>query len=219
MHDKETVVLLHGIGHCFLNMHGIARFLRREGFEVINVTYPSIFRNLTGIADFLNAHFLKKHVWDRPRVHFVTHSMGGLALSHFLGTYKNDIPHDRLGRTVMIAPPHGGSEVADLMAGFLPYKWLFGPAGQELTTTHRAAVKPDVYYPLGIIAGASRAPYFMADLVIKEPHDGRVSVSSTRLDGMADHITLKLNHETISWSRRTNAQIIHFIRNGSFSHA
>ena len=65
------------------------------------------------------------------RLHFVTHSMGGLVARSFINRHRPD----NLGRVVALAPPNGGSEVADFLSRNLLYQRYFGPAGAQLTTT------------------------------------------------------------------------------------
>jgi pimeloyl-ACP methyl ester carboxylesterase len=211
------VIVLHGIGHSRWNMYWVERALRKDGFEVINITYPSLRHDLNTLTAFLQGRLEKLGVWSRTgKIHFVTHSMGGLLTRHYLDIYRASIPADRLGRIVMLAPPHGGSEIADFLRDFPPYKWSFGPAGQELTTAAQRLNTARPYYDLGIIAGTRKWPYFIANFIIPGEHDGRVSVERTKLDGMKDHLTLPATHSFISWKPEVHSHIKHFLRNGSF---
>lgn len=215
----ETVVLLHGIGHSRWNMYGVERAMRREGFEVLNITYPSRKQDIAVSAAFLRARLEREGTWRGPgRVHFVTHSMGGLVTRRYLEEYRSGIAPEKLGRVVMIAPPNGGSEVADLLKNFPPYRWSFGPAGQELTTAAQMQSAAAPYYTLGIIAGSRKWPYVAARFVIPGAHDGRVAVERTKLAGMADHVVLPATHSFISWKPAVHRQVAHFIKNGRFEH-
>ena len=98
----------------------------------------------------------------------------------------------RLGRVVMLGTPNGGSEIADRLKHIAAYRAFFGPAGQQLGTQRDAAIEalfPPVDYPVGIIAG-DRSIDPIRSALLPKPHDGRVSVANTRLDGMADHVVI-----------------------------
>jgi pimeloyl-ACP methyl ester carboxylesterase len=214
---EDVVVLLHGIGHSRWNMAMVERGMRRAGFSVLNLSYPSRTRTIEAIAAFLHERLRKKNLWQEgKRVHFVTHSMGGLVVRYYLEKYKSEIPRGKLGRVVMIAPPIGGSEVADFLKNFLPYKWMFGPAGQELVTAVRRADQTAPYYDLGIIAGSKKWPYVIANFIVRGEHDGRVAVVNTKLEGMKDHMVVPATHGFISWKASTHEQAVYFILNGAF---
>jgi hypothetical protein len=51
---------------------------------------------------------------------------------------------------------------------------------------------------------------------VPRPNDGRVSVQSSRLDGMADHITIKASHNGLLRHRIAIDQTIAFLREGRF---
>ena len=96
----------------------------------------------------------------------------------------------------MLGTPNSGSEIADRLKNFGAYRAFFGPAGQQLGTQRDAAIEalfPPVDYPVGIIAG-NRSIYPIASRFLPKPHDGRVSVANTRLDGMADHVVVDTSH-------------------------
>ena len=125
-------------------------------------------------------------------VHFVCHSMGGLAGAGLLARYRPK----HLGRVVMLGTPNSGSEIADRLKNFGAYRAFFGPAGQQLGTQRSAvdhALFPPVDYPVGIIAG-NRSIDPVAGTMLPKPHDGRVSVANTKLDGMADHVVVAASH-------------------------
>jgi pimeloyl-ACP methyl ester carboxylesterase len=217
---QDTVVILHGIGHTRWNMHGIEKAMRRQGYATLNITYPSLRKDIPHLADFVNKKLENEKIWNKPgQVHFVTHSMGGLVIRAYLERYKTEISHAKMGRVVMIAPPNGGSEVADFLRDFPPYKWIYGPAGQELTTAAQSMNAVEPWYEVGIIAGNRGWPYPVANTLIDGAHDGRVSVERTKLVGMKAHITISATHSLISWDKDVYTQSVHFLKNGTFDHA
>src|SRR5688572_29945197 len=178
----EIVILLHGIARTKRSMFAIERALRRAGYDTLGITYPSLRMDIAALAGFIARALVA--VWAGPdRVHFVTHSMGGLVAARYLSDFAESIPAGRLGRVVMLAPPAGGSEVADLLKRFSPYRWFYGPAGRGLTTRRDASLGT-LSYDLGIIAGRRGWPYLLGNMVIRGPHDGRVAVARTRVPGM-----------------------------------
>lgn len=213
--DEELVVLLHGIARTSRSMRPIEGFLAAAGYRRLNLDYPSRRHDLVGLADIVGQQLAATDAWDAPKLHFVTHSMGGLVARLLLGDRPT---HARIGRVVMLAPPSAGSEVADFLAPLPPYRWLYGPAGQQLTTCHSSGIwrtRPD--FDLGIIAGATGWPYLLGNLLLPRPHDGRVSVERTRVDGMRDHLVLPATHSFIMRVPEVQRQVLHFIRHGSFA--
>ena len=217
---KETVVILHGIGRTSASMNGIEARLRDEGYATLNITYPSREHDLDGLADHLGRNFLTEDFWRKSGiVNFVTHSMGGLLARRYLARNRQD----KVGRVVMLAPPIGGSEVADLMQELPLYRWFYGPAGEELTTdaARGAAGKKaeEPYYEVGIIAGTKEWPYFVAAFIVPGASDGRVSVENTKLAGMRDHTTVPATHTFIMERTDVHDQIVHFLEQGKFKTA
>jgi pimeloyl-ACP methyl ester carboxylesterase len=219
---KDTVVLLHGIGHSRLNMLSVESALRKQGYDVINLSYPSRSRKIADSAEFVRDKLHKKEIWKNAgKIHFVSHSLGGLVIRQYLSTERENIDASKIGRVVMLGPPHGGSEVSDYLQNFLPYKWTFGPAGQELTTEARKIEPEELYYEVGIIAGTKRWPYPVASFLApwnSDAHDGRVTVESTKLKGMKDHIVLSATHSFMSWKPAVHQQIAVFLKEGKFNH-
>lgn len=213
--DAPIVVILHGIGQTRWNMLGVARALTKAGFEARLFAYPSLRYDTTALAERLSIQLVETGAWECGRpVHFVTHSMGGLVLRDYLASKA--VPEGWPGRVVMIGPPHRGSEVADFMAKFGPYHWFYGPAGHQLTTTWQDANPARSGYPVGIIAGDAGWLYPAARFLFAGPHDGRVAVDRTRLEGMADHIVLPVTHAMLPWRQSVHRQVIAFLRNGRF---
>jgi pimeloyl-ACP methyl ester carboxylesterase len=211
---REVVVLLHGLGLNRLVMTRLAFALRREGCRVINVSYPSRRVPLERLAGEWLPALLRAHAADTaPRLHFVTHSMGGILLRLFL----RDARPKNLGRIVMLAPPNHGSELADRLRDFFPFRLFIGVNGRRLGTD--AASWPRRLGPLdadlGIIAGGRTLnPLFSS--WIPGPNDGKVSVASTRLEGMKAHLVMPISHTWLQYRGPVIAEVKSFLREGKF---
>jgi pimeloyl-ACP methyl ester carboxylesterase len=215
--QAQSVVLLHGIAKNKSDMRSIEKFLSKEGYEIFNIAYPSRKKDLNGIAVYLHDNYLNDEFWaNASEVHIVTHSMGGLVARRYLDVFKDNIPEGKIGRVVMLAPPNGGSEVADTIHNMPAYKWFYGPAGEELTTEAQSNNASDVYYDLGIIAGTKEWTYPVAAFVIPGESDGRVSVEKTKIEGMKDHVSVHATHTFIMNKDEVHQQILHFLKNGVF---
>lgn len=218
-HAGQTVVLLHGIGRTPRSLDGMEKRLKAAGFRTVNLAYPWRSMDVPQLAAFVAETLIAKGLSDgNTKLHFVTHSMGGVVAAYMLGRLRARFAVGRIGRVVMLGPPLQGSEVADALAPLAPYRWLYGPAGQDLTT-HSGVLKgitPD--YPLGIIAGTKGWPY-PTGLLIRGKHDGRVSVARTCWPGMSDHLVLPVMHSLMPNDREVQKQVVRFLETGVFRRA
>ena len=126
----ECVVLLHGLMRSSTSLNTRERELVEAGFVTANIEYPSrdhVIEELAEIAVPDGLAACREHD-DIERIHFVTHSLGGILVRQYLS--ENEIPE--LGRVVMLGPPNQGSLAADEMADVPGYDWLNGPAGKQL---------------------------------------------------------------------------------------
>ena len=212
--SRDCVVLLHGIAGAPVWLKRLEWSLERQGYEVHSIAYPSTRLPLERLArEHLAPAVERIKVAPGRKIHFVTHSLGGLLLRQYL---RERTPGN-LGRVVMLGPPNQGSEIADWLKSNWFYKLVLGPGGQQLGTStndfpHQLG---PVNFPLGVIAGDfSLNPVFSRRL--PGPDDGKVSVASTRVDGMSDFLVTRSSHTWLIWKRPVIDQVVAFLDAGQF---
>ncbi len=213
--SEECVVLLHGMIRTPASMGPMEDALADAGFRTANVGYPSREYPIERLATMAVEQGLARcrSVTGIDRIHFVTHSLGGILVRQYLA--YNDIPE--LGRVVMLGPPNQGSVAADAMRDMPGYEWLNGPAGAQLGKGEESVplrLGP-ADFELGIIAG-NRTVDPITSAVLEDPDDGRVSVSDTRLEGMDDFIVIDESHALMMRARTTIRLTIRFLEEGNF---
>ncbi|MEX2579245.1 MAG: MBG domain-containing protein [Verrucomicrobiales bacterium] len=179
-----------------------------EFFDPAKSFFPVI-NGQTGIK--ANAAALRSYILDKaaiyesmhgtrpPRIHLVTHSMGGLIVRQMLHDDRNQKTLPRVGDVFMLSTPNAGTLVADYAAPFTDWTqdWQ---TNRDLRTAHiRRTFAPSVSWPesaesgAGIrlfIAGGTRAGgllYDVGSLIIKShslpggrENDGAVPLLSSR---------------------------------------
>ena len=156
---SECVITLHGLLRGEGSMQPMADFLMQSGYQVVNLGYPSRDAPIAELAATVIPAALER-CEGAERVHFVTHSLGGILVRHYLTDHN--VPN--LGRTVMLGPPNGGSEIVDKLGDLAVFEWLNGPAGQQLGTGPDSVPNQlgPVNYEVGVIAGTAHEAYLAA---------------------------------------------------------
>ena len=179
----ELVILLHGLCRSTGSMQAMADHLHREGYAVRNLDYPSTEMSIEDLSELHLGPVIAEAGNRYHRIHFVTHSMGGIVVRQYLATHQKTLP----GRVVMLAPPNRGSELVDLFGRNRLMQKLLGPAFLQLGTSPDSLVNilPAAKRETGIIAG-SRSLDPISSFIIQGADDGKVAVSRTPPTGTND---------------------------------
>lgn len=212
----DCVVLLHGMGRTDKSMNKIERQLAAKGYEVINLRYLSMTEPLSAHMELLDKTLSGKFNNTSNKIHFVTHSLGGILVRQYL-KQNTDL---NVGRVVMLAPPNAGSELADIAKDMRLLQIALGKTGVKLGTGTNDLPKllGPVKFELGIIAG-DRTLNPLYSSMIDGPNDGKVSVENARVEGMTDFLVVHSSHTFMMRRQFVIDQIIYFLENGKFKRA
>lgn len=212
--QASCVILLHGLARTNSAMEPLENALKEEGFLPINEGYPSREYPIEQLAEIAIRPALEKCP-KGEKVNFVTHSLGGILVRQYLS--RHDIAN--LNRVVMLGPPNQGSEVVDELRDVPGFHFINGDAGMQLGTDELSipSTLGKANFDVGIIAGTSSINWILSSL-IPGTDDGKVSIESTKLDGMNDHIEMPVTHPFMMKNDRVIAQVVNYLKNGSFEH-
>ncbi|MCK5091441.1 MAG: alpha/beta hydrolase [Gammaproteobacteria bacterium] len=226
---RQHVILLHGLWFNRTVMALLARRIRKSGFQTYCLSYPSMKESPSGNARYLH-HSLQSLLLHQPEakeqpVHFVAHSLGGLVVLNFL----NQFPEFPVGRVVLLGSPVLGSNSARRLSNLSFGNRLLGRSIEQNGLLDGVSFKQDQMnggeqermHAIGMIAGT--LAFGLGTLLgsgghQKEPGDGVVSVSETRMPGLADHICVRVAHSGLLVSRQVAEQTSVFLKTGNFQH-
>ena len=210
---RDCVVLLHGLARVSNSMGELEVKLTKADFSVANVNYSSRkhhidFLSYEAVGRGINECLEVKH----EKIHFVTHSLGGILVRY----YFEERNLANLGRVVMLGPPNQGTELVDKLR-YIPGFSFLGPTGLRLGTGANSVLRElgPVSYEVGVIAGTRNITplgFFLLD----RPNDSVVTVESTKVEGMSEHITLPVTHTLMMRNNKVIDHTINFLRFGHF---
>lgn len=214
--NQDHVVLIHGLGRSSKAMLALQWYLQKSGFLVLNFDYPSRRNTIQKAVDeWLSPALKNLKIEPGQKVHFVTHSLGGLIFRAWAKQRDTAFP---LGCTVMLAPPNQGSEIMDHLQGRTWAHWLFGPVVKELatgptgTTQQFGPVPPETHIIMG---RRSLMPLFKH--LLGPESDGIVTVCGGHTEGEAGFSIVDSDHTLIMWRPSVLREVLSIL--GSHSSA
>lgn len=215
----EAVILVHGIGRSSKSFSRMKTELREAGFaHVIGFDFPSTRVDIQTSAEYL--HQVVSSLKGVERVHFVTHSLGGLIVREYLASYGEP----RTGRLVMLGTPNYGANLADWFRLTPPYYVILGPAGQQLGANASSYIRelPVPQCEFAVIAGGRGASPVLGGAaagynpLIPGDDDAIVSVHSALLEGASDSLILPVMHADLPQDRSVCEHTVRFLTKGRF---
>jgi hypothetical protein len=202
--EENILIGIHGFMRGKSNLSFFEKEFKKEGWVVYLWTYPTQLRTIEEHGQSLVELFdyiLIKH--PNAKIHFVTHSLGGLVLRSALNhpACSRDV---KISKAVLIAPPNQGTAYGRFLNLFKPFRDIAGEyAGKQLLSTQRGGFDALGEFPssmqIKVIAGTCGF-----NPVILEKNDGKVGISETRLSTPHEFCTIFAGH---SWICLTPAAV------------
>lgn len=207
--DYDCVILLHGLGRSSSSMEPMAEYLNEAGFKTVNIDYPSTKYNIETLSKLYLQPAISKYCNNSDKkIHFVTHSVGGIIVRYYLA--NNNLGN--LGKVVMLAPPNQGSELADYLKKIKVIRWILGPILSELgTDTESLPLSlPEPRYDVYVIAG-NKSNNEKFSQIIPGDDEGKVAVEKTKLKNMKEFLLVPQNHTHIMDAEEVKITVKEFL--------
>jgi triacylglycerol lipase len=221
---QDCVLLLHGLGRTAMSMSWLARDFRAAGFFVVNQGYPSRSGAVETFMPRVNKQIAQcRNARPAGRIHFVTHSMGGILLRQYFQDIQQHHQFNaaHFGRAVMLGPPNQGSEVVDAWGKRWWFNLILGDAGSSLGSdpSSKPVQLPSLPIEFAVIAGTTGkigTRWFGLTPSFNRANDGKVAVESAKLDGMKDFIAVPIGHTTLPIKKHSRDLAMNFVMHGRF---
>ena len=211
---NECVVFIHGLGRRRQAMNKIEKYFVKNNYGTFNFGYSSLNCEIEHVCRAYLKPVVLSLIEKYNKIHFITHSLGGIILRYLLNENKFD---GSVGRVVMLAPPNNGSELAHYLSNFKVLNYIIGP---NLKLLGRGENSVPVNLPLpdfefGVITGSkSINPFF--SMIIGKPSDGKVAIEEAKLPNMKDFKVVKRSHTFIMNAPEVMEMSLNFIKFGFF---
>lgn len=212
---SECVILIHGFGRKSFSMGKINSHLYEQGYQTISIDYPSRHYPLIELIEKYIMPKIEEAKNKCDKIHFVGYSMGGIITRYVIA---NNRP-ENLGRVVMIATPNKGCEVIDILRDYQWFETIFGPAVSDISTDALFLKKLPSYvdYDVGVISGNFSINPITSIFMLPGENDGTVTLESTKIEGMKDHLIIPSSHSMILNDQHVIEQVGNFISKGNFT--
>jgi pimeloyl-ACP methyl ester carboxylesterase len=213
MTDEKIVIVVHGIIRSSKSMKKMKAQLEKAKYVVVPFDYPSTRVSIEKCSSYLERTI--ESLKEVKEINFVTHSMGGLIVRSWAADNKNKSKN--IGRFVMMGTPNKGAELADRLRDWKIFQYVLGPAGQELVSDENGKIAnlPIPTFPFAIVAGAKGTANGYNPLIPGDD-DGTVALSSARLEGASDFMSVPTLHSFLTSNTTVVDSVTRYLKTGAF---
>jgi esterase/lipase len=206
----EIAVLVHGLIRRSFDLYIMGKFLCKNGFTVYVYDYKTSEKTMAAQGVDLRSYLAKimREYPENVKINIVTHSMGGILTRYALTPVKdkNEFDISRIRRIVMIAPPHGGSNVARFFVKYLPFTGRWLKPLSELSNASDSVIHSVPHIAKGPEIGIIAAKY-----------DREVAFKDTYLPEMKERCVIRAEHSFVVYLKSAHKTVLRFLKEGTFS--
>jgi hypothetical protein len=184
------VLLVHGLARTPLSLLGLARDLRRAGYQTELVAYSGALESYQRIIARVRRR-LEAAAHSGVPYAAIGHSLGGLMLRSALRDWPSN--YRPPGHLILLGTPNRLPRLARRFHRWWPYRMVNGECGQLLAQPRFFADLPEPTVPTTVIAGTRSWPRLLS-FFDGDANDGLVAVEETRLDAGAALIEIAASH-------------------------
>ena len=212
MIKNEVVILLHGLGLSSYTLLYIEHSLAAQGYETINVDYPSRGYCVTDLFDIVSTKITQTNdsLDQYDKVHFVGHSLGGILARMLALEYAGR----NLGMCVALASPNKGSSLAKRLSSCRLIRGHFGPALFDICPDSEFIASlnslPTQY---ALIAG-TRSKFTFLGWWFSDVNDGTVLLEEMIPDGLdhSDIYKYDTSHSSMLFNRDVKDKVLELLK-------